>query len=468
MLNEWTMTAKDAEPYRVPREKNNRQGNWYQYIVDLSAFAGQTGYVAIRHFNCTDQWAILIDEIDLGTVVSTDEAYTFIVEGARHLTAVFDRVQTTALGNGWNWYSTYIEQDGINGLEQLEASLGSNGLLIKSRSGLMVENYDGSYWWGGLTAIDNSQMYEIKTSQACEVSMQGQQAQASQHPATIKPGWNWIGYPCDTEMSLEQAMSSLSPNEDDMVKSHTGFSSYFPNWGWYGLLETLEPGQGYKYNSKGSANQSLVYPAPSKDAGHTTRAAIKTHFENHGLGCRDNMSVMATVSLDGMELSGERYELAAFVGGVCHGSVKLMYVEPLHGDVAFLTVLGDANDAVTFRLYDEETGLTYEAEEGVAFEADAVLGNQHERFPVRFKSTALAATRPLLFPNPVGRGERVFVENVQKGEVMEVVNQLGVTLKTVKLAGANTAWDCDFVPGVYTVRILKDQQTLSVEKLIVK
>ena len=80
MLNEWTMTAKSApEGKKVSfdetadvrckgysRDGNNRvQGNWYQYTVDLSAYAGQTGYVAIRHFNCSDMFYLNVDDITI-------------------------------------------------------------------------------------------------------------------------------------------------------------------------------------------------------------------------------------------------------------------------------------------------------------------------------------------------------------------------------------------------------------------
>ena len=57
ILQEWTLTAKDQE---------NRQGNWHQYSVDLSAYAGQEVYLAIRHFNCSDKFAICIDDIYVG------------------------------------------------------------------------------------------------------------------------------------------------------------------------------------------------------------------------------------------------------------------------------------------------------------------------------------------------------------------------------------------------------------------
>ena len=44
------LTAKDA-------------GNWYQYNVDLRAYQGQDIYVAIVHYNCTDQFMVNVDDV---------------------------------------------------------------------------------------------------------------------------------------------------------------------------------------------------------------------------------------------------------------------------------------------------------------------------------------------------------------------------------------------------------------------
>ena len=56
-LQEWTLNAKG---------EGNRQGTWRQYSVDLSSYAGQEVYLAIRHFNCTDMFAICVDDIFIG------------------------------------------------------------------------------------------------------------------------------------------------------------------------------------------------------------------------------------------------------------------------------------------------------------------------------------------------------------------------------------------------------------------
>ena len=46
------MTAKD-------------QGIWYEFTIDLSEYAGQDIWVALRHFGCTDQFLIVVDDITL-------------------------------------------------------------------------------------------------------------------------------------------------------------------------------------------------------------------------------------------------------------------------------------------------------------------------------------------------------------------------------------------------------------------
>ena len=66
-LYEWTIVAKDA---------GNRQGNWYQRTVDLSAYSGQEVYLAIHHFYTSGQSAICIDDIHIeGEIVETQHVW---------------------------------------------------------------------------------------------------------------------------------------------------------------------------------------------------------------------------------------------------------------------------------------------------------------------------------------------------------------------------------------------------------
>ena len=64
-IQEWTLSAKSVgAPTQYTRSGNRAQGTWYQFTVDLSAYSGQ-GYIAIRHFNCSDQFILDIDDIDI-------------------------------------------------------------------------------------------------------------------------------------------------------------------------------------------------------------------------------------------------------------------------------------------------------------------------------------------------------------------------------------------------------------------
>lgn len=53
LLNEWTVgQSKDQSP-------------WEQKLVDLSAYAGQTVYIAFRHFNVTDEYWLELDDVTI-------------------------------------------------------------------------------------------------------------------------------------------------------------------------------------------------------------------------------------------------------------------------------------------------------------------------------------------------------------------------------------------------------------------
>ncbi|MBO7529687.1 MAG: DUF2436 domain-containing protein, partial [Bacteroidales bacterium] len=66
MVQEWTLTGKKgANGGRESRDGNGAKlGTWYNYTVDLSAYAGQK-YIAIRHFNCYDQYIMCVDDVEL-------------------------------------------------------------------------------------------------------------------------------------------------------------------------------------------------------------------------------------------------------------------------------------------------------------------------------------------------------------------------------------------------------------------
>lgn len=57
-IKEWTLTAKET-----------RAGTWHEYTVDLSEYAGQFIWVALRHFNSTNVFIICVDDISINNFV---------------------------------------------------------------------------------------------------------------------------------------------------------------------------------------------------------------------------------------------------------------------------------------------------------------------------------------------------------------------------------------------------------------
>ena len=91
MVQEWTLTA--SRQYAGARSNVPRRamGNWYLYTADLSDYQGQQIYVAIRHFDCSDQYVMAVDDIEIeglsgdphDIVAGTSEhgTLTFLVDG---------------------------------------------------------------------------------------------------------------------------------------------------------------------------------------------------------------------------------------------------------------------------------------------------------------------------------------------------------------------------------------------------
>jgi hypothetical protein len=173
--------------------------------------------------------------------------------------------QTFTLSQGWNWFSTYIEvDDPVTMLQMVEASLGENGIQIKSSQ--VNTEYDSEWgWFGDLDeeGMTNEEMYKIFVIAPCTVTVEGTPANPANHPITINQGWNWIGFPSSVAISLEDAFAGFA-QEGDKIKNRVTQIEYDPEWGWYGDFETLEPGRGYMYYSASSTPRTLVFPAGAK------------------------------------------------------------------------------------------------------------------------------------------------------------------------------------------------------------
>ena len=382
---------------------------------------------------------------------------------------------TKALDNGWNWWSTYIEQEGVDGLSILERSLGYDGNMIKSRSDGYVESYEyeGTIgWFGPLTSIKNEQMYKIDMNTDGKAVMRGLRTETSSHPITINFGWNWIGLPLSQPVAVSQAMSGFSPEVDDVIKGRNGFATYYSSdgvLGWYGTLNILEPGSGYMYQSHANGIKTLVFQEGRGGALVANITPEGNVYRPNGGRYADNMTVTAVVEVNGEELRSDAYELAAFASDECRGSVRLMYVEPVDRYVAFLTVFGEQGDDIGFRLSDG--AKTLQSPDHIGFVADGVSGSLADPSVLRFGDTGIEETSTMvrIHPNPVDRDARFTISLPLDEDIEEVVitDALGAIVRhetgalKATMEGLSTS-------GVYMVKATCRSGNVYIGRLIVK
>lgn len=380
--------------------------------------------------------------------------------------------QNAEMAEGWNWFSTYIEQDGIDGLVMLETSLANNGVMVKAQDGGFVMN-DVGFWLGNLNAICNEKTYLINTSAACEAQITGPNAVPAAHPVTVNTNWSWIGYPADHAIDLNEALSNFEQTDGDVIKSFDCFSTYFSGMGWFGSLQTLKPGMGLMYYSQNETSSTLIYASGIRETIKENLTATNNYWKPNAHAYPYNMSVMASVELDGLPVAGENFELAAFNGIECRGSVRLVYVAPTNSYFAFLPIAGDDRTEINFALYDDESGMIYRnSNEILHFESNAVVGSLKEPYAIHFFSSAQMDelnSYVRLFPNPVSKGDRFEIDLPNETELkVEIINTLGMTVLVESTIDQPASFIAPDVSGVYMVKVIAKDKCNCICKLVVK
>ena len=393
-----------------------------------------------------------------GVVVSTDATYVFTATEDGAYVAHFLCVQTHALASGWNWFSTYLDIT----LDDLKAALvevlPGTDITIISQEGNST-SYNGSRWRGRLTTLDLTQMYMIQTSAACTIELQGLPVNPTDYPITIYNGWNWIGYPNSQSMTVNDALSNFTPEANDIIKSRDSFStfiSYGPYQFWYSTaLNTLEPGQGYMYQSNSSEQKTLIYQTNRTETLLPNITPENNFYVPSNENYANNMTITAVVDMDGQELREEGYELAAFVGNECRGSVKLMYVEPFNRYVAFLTVYGESSEEMRFVLTDGR-GLV-ESDDSMDYVKNGIVGTLTEPAVLHFGTLGVDDFEQVVvnvFPNPSNGIFNVEGNGIRKIEVMDALGQIILSKEveddSLQINLSNNA------SGVYLLRVITD------------
>lgn len=166
--------------------------------------------------------------------------------------------QTLTLNAGWNWISFFVECDN-NLLSSFQETIAQNNASAMIKDMTFSTMLEDESWSDSDLSFTNESMFMVNLENATTVTLTAQRANPANHPITINPGWNWIGFPLDHAMTVAEAFSSITPHSGDMIKSMTESSSYNGS-SWEGSLEDLTPGNGFMYYNNGET-MTLTYPS---------------------------------------------------------------------------------------------------------------------------------------------------------------------------------------------------------------
>ena len=317
---------------------------------------------------------------DLRTVIGCDSTVVL------NLTVNPYSTQSKGLNQGWNWYSTYIDQRDGQGLADLEEALGTQGVLIKSQSEFVQYYPDHGIWYGSLKEIDNKSTYMIQTNGNVTANLLG--CYSDDDTITLRPGWSWIGYPVPNDMYLSQISTAISgyPSDGDLIKSNQGFSIYDADHGmWSGSLSVLHPGDGLMYNSLSTGNKYIYYPNHSRVQGQLIEIP-EVHWTHNIHQYAENITIVGLIELDGAPIESDSLEVGVFCNGEGRGSGRAFYLPDLDAFRIFLTVHGEEGDQLEFRLFDHnrDKERRIRCAQQLTFHADDRYGDLRNPYLIHF------------------------------------------------------------------------------------
>ena len=260
-------------------------------------------------------------------------------------------------------------------------------------------------------------------------------------------------------MEINAAFASLSSVDDDIIQMRNGdYSVYVSGYGFWGDVENVNPGNGYKYKYNGTQAQTFTYPLNSRTniQPNTITASLESSSYQY------MMNVIASVTLDETEINSEGYEITALCNGEPRGTARLRYCEPTGQYIALITVFSDKPEQIQFSLRDADNSL-YLGNETVQFESEKVIGSLGEPYPIHF-GTSNARMLANMFPNPTNKGHVVRIDMTglpQNNEacLLEIFNSTGERVALETSASNPIMVKAPNIAGIYHIRLTVDGES---------
>ncbi|MCQ2315695.1 MAG: choice-of-anchor J domain-containing protein [Bacteroidales bacterium] len=470
-IAEWTLTAKEGA--KGPRATDgSREGAWYEYTCDLSEYAGQAAWIAIRHFNCSDQFLMCLDDISMSNAdkANRDDEYL------QYCTETYDGAVGTGGGQVW-WANAYTPAQ----LADYDGRTITHVGQWVSAPDMYGNIYDGTYnvevYVGGSTSapgtlVASASQYITGDNAWHDIELDTPVTiDATQHLWFVFNATG-IGYPmCGSEYVGDPNSDILSL--DGMVWEHAA-SGYGLAYTWMirGLVSGDAPIEGDFLGAMIFRDGELITPEPLMaqqmvdenvpNGEHEYMARLA--FGNAELGVLDTMwyamscPVFATVNVDvectpvdELEATAEYNEDGTYgvnLEWICTGTGIQSYKVYRDGSYIGMTT--------TMSYYDERTNNPGEYTYGVVAVYDYC---ESEMVTVEVLVDAISEDNVIegIYPNPT---TGILNINATAMQQITVVNALGQVVMNQTVSGDQTSIDMSsFEAGVYMVSVTTENGT---------
>lgn len=353
------------------------------------------------------------------------------------------------LAEGWNWISTNLSDTKYQSTEGFLAPILDNVDRMESVNSEMVNDNNGMN--GNLKTVLPQESYKLKMNKNVSGEWSGTGYQPQNTPIALHKGWNWIGYIPVSENSVTNALSNLSPSENDVIKTLDAFAIYDGST-WQGTLKYMKPGEGYMYYS--FDEKQFTYPATRifaidnnvPEANETSPAPWT--YDKHEY--RDNKTLIAELYANETKAMEGIYTVGAFVGNECRGVGT--YID---GQL-YITVHGTHynNETISFKAYDNITSEELSISETLSMDGMQTGTTQTPYVLHMTGSTDISSITSSynVYPNPV-RGTMYI--NGDSSQILDVklVSTNGKTVLSVNGYSDNGINVQSLLEGIYVVAI---------------
>lgn len=287
------------------------------------------------------------------------------------------------LNAGWTWVSLPLKSNKLLTSNLLMTSITpSNGDISTGISD--YDQYDASLGWIGNISQNggylNNQSYKIKKSVADTLVHIGMRLNPDSIQAQISvvPGWNWIGYISNKNVSVSEALGNYNALTGDLIKSQYEFAYYDILIGWTGSLTQMKPTLGYMLKSTGTSTFSYPLSTFIGKMAHQLDNTVKEVSQNIFPFTPEKYSNTMSAIITGNICNGALDNGNVAIGAFDNTNTLRGFAYPtlVNNDYKFYLTLysNDDGEKLNIKYFNTTDGFITPTNKLITFATDALIG----------------------------------------------------------------------------------------------